>query len=337
MKRIVAILSLSTFLLIQLEAQEKIFPGAVEKTPSRSQYFSWINNTNEGPTEQQTLTNLEFFKWLQDEYGMILDIFAFDANAIDRAGYNGSVESPKFKGQFPNGFAPIAKKGAEMGTRLGIWGGPDGFGNTPQEEKERTELMVSLCRDHGFELFKFDAVCGDLRTEKQSAFINMMTECRKYSPNLILLNHRLNLGVEGVKHATTWLLGGDETYIDVHMINHSTATHHRAGALSRSLVPELQRLTEDCGVCISSCLDYWEDDLILQAFNRSLILAPEIYGNPWLLRDDEYPKLARIFNLTRKYKDILVNGIILPEEKYGEKTVSHSDQKTRFLTLRNLS
>jgi hypothetical protein len=121
------------------------------------------------------------------------------------------------------------------------------------------------------------------------------------------------------------------------MTNNQTATHHRAGALSRKLVPELKRLTEDHGVCISSCLDYWEDDLILQAFNRNLILAPQIYGSPWFLRDDEYPKLAGIFNLARKYKEILVNGIVLPEEKYGEKAVSRGDDKTRLITLRNIS
>lgn len=121
------------------------------------------------------------------------------------------------------------------------------------------------------------------------------------------------------------------------MTNNQTATHHRAGALSRGLVPELQRLTEDHGVCLSSCLDYWEDDLVLQAFNRNLILAPEIYGNPWFLKDDEYPKLAGIFNLTRKYRQILVNGIVLPEENYGEKAVSRGDDQTRLITLRNLS
>ncbi len=315
----------------------KVFPGATDKTPSRSEYFSWINNTNEGTTEAQTLSNLAFFKWLQDEYGMILDIYAFDAGAIDGSGSYGSMNSAKFKGQFPNGFAPITEKAGEMGTRFGIWGGPDGFGNTPAEEKARTELMVSLCRDYRFELFKFDAVCGDLRNEKQDAFVRMMTECRKFNPNLILLNHRLNLGEEGVKHATTSLMGGAETYIDVHMTNDQTATHHRAGALSRELAPELQRLREDHGVCLSSCLDYWEDEMILQAFNRHLILAPEIYGNPWFLRDDEYPRFARIFNLTRKYKEILVDGIILPEEKYGEKAVSRGDSQTRLITLRNLS
>ncbi len=29
--------------------------GATETSPSRSEYFSWINNTNEGATEAQTL------------------------------------------------------------------------------------------------------------------------------------------------------------------------------------------------------------------------------------------------------------------------------------------
>ena len=315
----------------------KVFPGADNKTPSRSEYFSWINNTNEGTTEKQTLSNLDFFRWLHDEYGMVLDIYAFDAGAIDGAGYTGSDQSAKFRGQFPGGFSPLVKVAGEMGTRFGIWGGPDGFGNSPEEEKERLDMMVSLCRDNKFELFKFDAVCGDLRNDKQDAFIRMMTECRKYSPDLILLNHRLNFGTEAIKHATTSLMGGAETYIDVHMTNNQTATHHRAGALSRNLAPELKRLTEDHGVCISSCLDYWEDDLILQAFNRNLILAPQIYGNPWLLRDDEYPKLARIFNLARKYKEILVNGIILPKEKYGEKAVSRGDDQTRLITLRNIS
>jgi len=96
------------------------------------------------------------------------------------------------------------------------------------------------------------------------------------------------------------------------------------------------RLTEDHGVCISSCIDYWDDDLVLQAFNRSLILAPQIYGNPWLMRDDEFPKLARIYNLHRKYRDILISGLALPQS-YGPYAVSRGDSKTRIISLRNLS
>ena len=320
------------------EIKKEVYPGADERTPSLSQYFSWINNTNEGSTEAQTLANLDFFQWLQDEYGAKLDIYVISAGAIDKARWYGSMDSPEFKRQFPNGFDPIYQKAKAMGTRLGTWGGPDGFGNTPEEEQARIDMMVKLCRDYEFRLLKFDAVVGQLRDEKQDAFIRMMTECRKYSPDLILLNHRLNLGPEALKQATTTLWGGAETYIDVHMPNWQvTAPHHRATAISRDVVPNLMHLTEDHGVCLSSCLDYWQDDLILQAFNRSLILSPQLYGNPWFLRDDEYPKLARIFNLARKYGPIMVDGLVLPEEKYGEKAVSRGDGKTRLITLRNVS
>jgi hypothetical protein len=313
-----------------------IYPGADQRTPSYSQFFAWINNTNEGSTEAHTLVNLDFFQWLHDSYGMVLDIYALDAGAIDKAGRYGKMDSDAFRRQFPNGIEPIYRKAEAMGTRLGVWGGPDGFGNGAEEERARIEMMVSLCRDYDFIIFKFDAVVGQLRPEKQDGFARMMTECRQYTPDLILLNHRLNLG-EALPHATTYLLGGDETYIDVHMANEQTATHHRAGAIDREVVPGLVRMTEDHGVCLSSCLNYWEDDLILQAFNRNLLLAPQIYGNPWLLADDEYPKLARIFNLARIYREILVDGMELSEENYGEKAVSRGDAKTRLLTLRNLS
>lgn len=333
------LLLIASLLSLNLFSQNnaEVYPGADEKTPSLSQYFSWINNTNEGSTEAQTLANLDFFNWLHDEYGMILDIYVVSAGAIDKAQWYGSMDSEEFKTQFPNGFDPIYKKAKEMGTRLGTWGGPDGFGDTPEEEQARIDMMVKLCKDYEFRLLKLDAVVGQLRDEKQDAFLRMMTECRKYSPDLIFLNHRLNLSEEAKKHATTFLWGGVETYIDVHLPNWKmTAPHHRASAINRDVVPELMRLTEDHGVCLSSCMDYWEDDLILQAFNRSLILSPQLYGNPWLLRDDEYPKLARIFNIARKYGSIMVDGKVLPEEKYGEKAVSRGDSGTRLVTLRNL-
>jgi len=196
--------------------------GATELSPSRSEYFSWINNTNEGATEAQTMVNLEFFRWLFDEYGMQLDIYAFDAGAIDGKRFYGRVGSDRFQKQFPNGFSPIGEFAAEMGTRLGVWGGPDGFGDTPTEEAARIEQMVGLCRDLDFALFKFDAVCGPLRPQKEDAFIRMMTECRKHSPDLILLNHRLGLE-RAQAHATTFLWEGRETYTDVFSSNRVTA------------------------------------------------------------------------------------------------------------------
>ena len=318
------------------QGRPAIVPGATELSPSRSQYFSWINNRNEGSTEAQTLANLEFFKWLHDEYGMQLDIYAFDAGNIDGPQYYGRMDSDKFKAQFPRGFAPIYQLAKSFGCRLGVWLGPDGFGDTPAEEQARINMLTGLCRNYEFALFKMDAVCGQLRPEKQEAFARLMTECRKYSPDLILLNHRLKLGT-AQDYATTFLWEGAETYIDVHMANWSrTGTHNRVQAISRGLVPDLKRLTEDCGVCLSSCLDYWEDDLILQAFNRCLILAPELYGNPWFLRDDEFPRLARIFNLHQRYRDIMVKGMVLDAERYGPLAVARGNEATRLVTLRNL-
>lgn len=315
---------------------KKVYPGADESTPSLAQYFSWINHTNEGPTEKQTLANLAFFQWMHAEYGMQLDIYAFDAGALDGCRFYGSPKSERFRRQFPNGLEPIVEAAAKFGCRLGIWGGPDGFGDTEEEARERIDTMVSLCRDHNFMLFKFDSVCGDLRPEKVKYFIEMMTECRKASPDLILLNHRLELG-EGLPHATTFLWEGMEMYTDVHTGNPIPGTHNRVEEISRGLPPDLQRLTEDHGVCISSCVDHWEDSLIQQAFNRCLILAPEIYGSPWLMRDDEFPRLARIYNLHRRYRSILTQGELLPEQYYGKDAVTRGDKETRFLSLRNLS
>jgi hypothetical protein len=128
-----------------------------EKTPSIPQYFTWINNTNEGATAEQTLINLRFFKWLHDEFGMRLGIYAFDAGAIDSQQYYGRMDSERFRKQFPDGFKEIAELAKSFDCRLGLWGGPDGFGDTPEEENARTEMLVSLCRDYGFQLFKFDS------------------------------------------------------------------------------------------------------------------------------------------------------------------------------------
>jgi hypothetical protein len=317
----------------------KVFPGADETTPSHPQYFTWINNTNEGATEEQTLINLEFFEWLYREYGMILEIYAFDAGAIDGPrNYYGTLDSDKFKRQFPNAWDKIYVKAKSIGCRLGVWGGPDGFGENEEDAQKRIDLISKLCKDYELALLKFDGVCGQLRPNKQDYFIKMMKEARKHSPDLILLNHRLPL-YRGLPYATTELMEGIETYVDVHQYNKITGTHNRIENLSRKVPPMMARLQEDHGVCLSSCLDFWDDDLILQAFNRGLILAPEIYGNPWFLRDDEYPKLARIYNLHYRNREILVSGFILNEYKYGPQAVTRGDPEglNAFLTLRNLT
>ena len=53
--------------------------GKTEKSLSVPQYFSWVNHNNDGTTEEITLTNLDFFAWLKREFGMNIEIYAFDA------------------------------------------------------------------------------------------------------------------------------------------------------------------------------------------------------------------------------------------------------------------
>ena len=196
-----------------------------EESPSRSEYFSWINNTNEGSTEAQTLANLAFFAELNKKYGMRLDIYAWDAGNLDGAGEGyGNPDGEKLRAQYPRGYAPIAEYAAACGTRLGVWGGADGYGDTAEEAEKRRNILVSLCRDYRFGLFKFDTVCGVLRENKKEEFARTMRECRKYSPDLILLNHRNDLG-KYQSYATTFLWEGLETYTDVHCFYRKTAPH----------------------------------------------------------------------------------------------------------------
>lgn len=316
------------------EKKNRTTAGADERTPSKAEYFSWINNTNEGSTEKQTLINLEYFEYLKKEYNMQLDVYAWDAGNLDGADSTyETLDSPKLRAQYPGGYGPSVEKARALGCRMGVWGGIDGYGDTEESAKKRLELLVSLARDYNFALFKFDTVCGSLKDEHEKYFIEMMKECRRHVPDFILLNHRVPLSKEAERYATTFLWEGVETYVDVHISNSICAPHHRAYIMDRGLPPNMTRLTEDHGVCLSSHLDYFEDDLIIQAFLRNLLIAPQIYGNPWLLADYEQPRLARIFNLHRRYRDILVDGFHITDElNYPEGTVVRGSESKRFLT-----
>ena len=308
--------------------------GADERTPSIPQYFSWINNTNEGSTEAQTLVNLGFFRYMKETYGMQIRIYAWDAGNFDGAseGY-GSVRSEKFRAQYPEGYKNVVAAAEKLGIRMGLWGSPDGFGDDPETERERFDFFVHLCRDYHFAEFKIDGVCGRLRPEKAALYAEMLRACRRYSPDLVVLNHRLEL-YEAAPYVTTELWNGDETYVDVLIGNDITCMHNRAHMFRRGHTEGLRRLMEDHGVCISSSVDYFEDDLVYQAFGRSLILAPETYGNPWFVRDNELPKLARVYNLHRRCAPILVEGLALPAA-FGCCAVSRGTGEKRYLCTGN--
>ena len=95
--------------------------GADERTPSKSEYFSWINNTNEGSTEAQTLANLAYFKYLKDTYGMQLDIYAWDAGNLDGSeGTYERIDGEKITSQYPDGYGKVVETAKQMGTRMGV-------------------------------------------------------------------------------------------------------------------------------------------------------------------------------------------------------------------------
>ncbi len=333
-----SVITISIILAISSIAaiRAQVYPGADERTPSYSQYFSWINNTNEGSTEEQTLVNLDFFKWLHDEYGMVLDIYVISAGAIDKAGRYGRMDSDAFRRQFPNGFGPIYEKAKTMGTRLGTWGGPDGFGDTPEEEQARIDMMVKLCRDYEFILFKFDAVVGGLRPEKQDAFVRMMTECRKHSPDLILLNHRLDLG-KGLPHATTYLLGrGGDLHRRPHVQPSDRAAPPGRGAFPRGRAGpgQADRGPRGLHLVVPGLLGGRSDPAGLQPEPdpraRSSTAIPGCCGMT------SFRSWRGSSTWPGNTADILVDGMVLPEGSYGEKAVSRGDDRTRLLTLRNL-
>jgi len=190
-------------------APKGVFPGADETTVSQAHFFTWINNTSGGSPEKQTMINLDFFRWLKTEYGLQLDIYAFDADILDGSGGYYTLKSPKFLKNYPQSFGPVSREAASLGIRLGVWLGPDGFGDTPQEERERIDMFVSLCKDYHFRLFKIDAL-SELRPEKQDSFIRAMTLCRESTPDLIVLTHRVDFG-KAAPYVTTTLWNGDET------------------------------------------------------------------------------------------------------------------------------
>jgi hypothetical protein len=321
-------------------AQDRIDP---ETTPSRSYYFDWVNRNWHGSNTDRVLANLDFFRFMHDEFGMRLDYYLLDTATLDngprclempgRPAYV-TLDDPHYLAEYPGGLRVIVDAAAEFGCKVGVWLGPDGYGSTEEQAEARIRMLESLVRDEGVRVFKLDSCASDLAPENERHFIEAMQRCRAIAPDLIVLNHRATLSEEGRPHATAHLWEGMETYIDVFQFNPEPAPHHRAGALTRPLPPGLRRDLEDHGVCLSSCMDYWEDDLILQAFNRALIMAPEIYGNPWLLSDDELPRLARLFNLHREHRDLLVDGLVLDVSRYGVHAVSRGDDATRLITMR---
>lgn len=319
--------------------------NADQLTPSHSLYYDYANQNGQGTNEHKILADLSFFKWMHDTYGMKLDYFLMDAGVIDnallchpspgKAAY-GSLSSPWFIRHFPDRFKNISEYARSFDCRLGLTIGPDGFGSSSKEASKRVHLMADLCRDYGFGLFKLDGCVSKIREDKEKYLEQSILKARAINADLLVTSSGLKTETV-TKYLAVSDWAGQQAYTDVNEFNTVTATNHRLGSIDRPALPALDRLKDDKGVNLSSALDFWEDDLVLQAFNRNTLFSPEIFGNPWLLKDDEFPRLARIFNLHERYNEILVHGMMLPRDRYGENAVSRGDGENRLITLRNLS
>jgi len=89
MKQTVISFLLLSFWVTQTAAQEKVFPGADEQTLSKAQYFSWINNTNEGATEEHTRINFDFFAWQKANMVCILIFMLLMLGQLTVPGFTG--------------------------------------------------------------------------------------------------------------------------------------------------------------------------------------------------------------------------------------------------------
>ena len=153
---------------------------------------------------------------------------------------------------------------------------------------------------------------------------------------MVVINHRVNESPYMLTITDCLLWRGEETYIDVHMNNTSDSLYNRDCSINRDLMPTFFavpfRQFEDHGICFNSCLEKWDNDLVAQAFGRASVLSPEMYGTFFFLRDEDYPRLARLIQLHKQSEHLLKRAYPLPG---GD--VAHGDGRSALIVLRNPS
>lgn len=306
-------------------------------------YFDWLCHDNSGPRESEVLANFAALRRLKELYGLQFDIYNSDAGLVESQGTYYPQFKANFLSRFPAGLGPLAKASEELGMRLGLWIGPDGFGETPEEMKARREQLLSWVRDFNVGLFKLDTVVSELAhpdryilEKKYQSLADVLSEARRIDPGFIAINHRINNSPYMLTLTDCLLWRGEETYIDVHIHNETASLTNRDGSIGRELSSELYgtpfRQFEDHGICFNSCLEKWEDDLVTQAFGRASVLSPEMYGTFFFLGDEDYPRLARLIQLHKRLEPLLKSSFPLPE---GD--VAHADGASSLVLVRNMS
>jgi hypothetical protein len=304
-------------------------------------YFDWLCHDNSGPLESEILANFAALKKLREMYGLQIDIYNSDAGLVESQGTYFPQYRTIFDKRFSKGLRPIADASARLGMKLGLWLGPDGFGETPAEMAARRNQLLSWVRDFNVGLFKMDTVVSPLEHEnkyilekKYQSLADALAEARRIDPSFVAINHRINDSPYMLTITDCLLWKGEETYIDVHITNTTAALHNRDSSIGRELTSEFYktpfRQFEDHGICFNSCVEKWEDDLVAQAFGRASVLSPELYGTFFFLGDEDYPRLARLIQLHKRSEPMLKKAFPLSD---GD--IAHGDGRSSLIVLRN--
>ena len=304
-------------------------------------YFDWLCHDNSGPLESEILANFAALKKLRELYGLQFDIYNSDAGLVESQGTYFPQFRAHFDQRFPNGLRAIADTSARLGMKLGLWIGPDGFGETPASMAARRNQLLEWVKNFNVGLFKMDTVVSALAHDdkyilekKYQSLADALAEARRLDPSFIAINHRINNSPYMLTITDCLLWNGEETYIDVHIANTTAALYNRSASIGRALTSEFFktpfRQFEDHGICFNSSVEKWEDDLVAQAFGRASVLSPELYGTFFFLPDEAYPTLARLIQLHKRSESLLKQAFPLAD---GD--ISHSDGRSSLIVLRN--
>ena len=306
-------------------------------------YFDWLCHDNSGPRESEVLANFAALRRLKDLYGLQFDIYNSDAGLVESQGTYYPEFKANFLSRFPSGLGPIAAASSALGMRLGLWIGPDGFGETPESMAARRAQLLSWVKDFNAGLFKMDTVVSALDhkdkyvlEKKYQSLADALSEARRVDPKFVAINHRINNSPYMLTITDCLLWRGQETYIDVHISNRTASLYNRDCSIGRELTSSFYgtpfRQFEDHGICFNSCLEKWDDDLVAQAFGRASVLSPEMYGTFFFLGDADYPRLARLIQLHKQLEPLLKAAFPLPG---GD--IAHADGASSLVLVRNMS
>jgi len=168
-----------------------------------------IRGDDRGPDPRQH----GIFQWLHDEYGMKLDVYSLDVGNIDDGPYTAaSVVSfpiimdagfPGVQGPISARLRALVRKAAGFGGRLGVWMARTASATLPRRKGPHGHADLAL-PGRRLHRFKFDAVAGQLRPEKQIPSAGPSKPvgpiARSHCPE-----HRVKLGAaEGVATVSLW-------------------------------------------------------------------------------------------------------------------------------------